>query len=87
MESDVPQDDGGLSGGALNAALANELGKLVADFTGRGATRSRAFVQHDVVVCVWRTVRPERSETSSPPARRTSSGGSATRYNAPWRRS
>ncbi len=41
-----------LSGGALNAALANELGKLVADFTGRGATKSRAFVHQDVVVCV-----------------------------------
>lgn len=41
-----------LSGGALNAALANELGKLVADFTGRGATKSRAFLHHDVVVCV-----------------------------------
>lgn len=42
-----------LSGGALNAALANELGKLIADFTGRGATRSRAFVQKDVVVCIF----------------------------------
>jgi uncharacterized protein YbcI len=41
-----------LSGGALNAALANELGKLIADFTGRGATKSRAFVQQDVVICV-----------------------------------
>lgn len=41
-----------LSGGALNAAIANELGKLIADFTGRGATKSRAFVQQDVVVCV-----------------------------------
>jgi uncharacterized protein YbcI len=41
-----------LSGGALNAALANELGKLIADFTGRGATKSRAFVHQDVVVCV-----------------------------------
>jgi uncharacterized protein YbcI len=41
------------SGGALNAALANELGKLIADFTGRGATRSRAFVHQDVVVCVF----------------------------------
>ena len=41
-----------LSGGALNAALANELGKLIADFTGRGATKSRAFVQQDLVVCV-----------------------------------
>lgn len=46
----VPGD--GLSGGALNAALANEIGKLVADFTGRGATRSRAFVHQDLVVCV-----------------------------------
>jgi uncharacterized protein YbcI len=41
-----------LSGGALNAALANEIGKLVADFTGRGATKSRAFIHQDVVVCL-----------------------------------
>jgi uncharacterized protein YbcI len=41
-----------LSGGALNAALANEIGKLVADFTGRGATKSKAFLQQDVVVCL-----------------------------------
>jgi uncharacterized protein YbcI len=41
-----------LTGGALNAALANELGKLIADFTGRGATRSRAFLHQDAVVCV-----------------------------------
>jgi uncharacterized protein YbcI len=36
----------------LNAALANEIGKVIADFSGRGATRSRAFVDQDVVVCV-----------------------------------
>ena len=42
-----------LAGGALNAALANEVGKLIADFTGRGATRSRAIVNHDLVVCVF----------------------------------
>jgi len=42
-----------LSGGALNAALANELGKLIADFTGRGAQRSRAFVHQDVVICLF----------------------------------
>jgi uncharacterized protein YbcI len=41
-----------LSGGALNAALANELGKLIADFTGRGAQRSRAFLHQDIVICV-----------------------------------
>jgi len=39
-------------GGRLNAALANEIGKLVADFTGRGATRSRAFLHQDLVVCL-----------------------------------
>ncbi len=38
--------------GPLNAALANEIGRLSAEFTGRGATRSRAFVEHDVVVCL-----------------------------------
>ncbi len=41
-----------LAGGALNAALANEIGRFIADFTGRGAQRSRAFVDQDVVVCV-----------------------------------
>jgi uncharacterized protein YbcI len=52
-----------LSGGALNAALANELGKIVADFTGRGATRSRAFIQQDLVVCVFEdgATRAERN--------------------------
>ncbi|MGO9958027.1 MAG: Na-translocating system protein MpsC family protein [Solirubrobacteraceae bacterium] len=48
----VPGPEERLSGGALNAALANELGKLVAEFTGRGPTRSRAFVQQDLVVCL-----------------------------------
>ncbi len=38
--------------GRINAALANEIGAYVAEFTGRGATRSRAFVDHDVVVCL-----------------------------------
>jgi len=51
------------SEGALNAALANELGKLIADFTGRGATRSRAFIDQDVVVCVFEdgATRAERT--------------------------
>ena len=43
---------GDLTPGQLNATLANEIGKLVADFAGRGATRSRAFVHDDVVVCL-----------------------------------
>lgn len=41
-----------LTAGQLNAALANEIGRFVAEFTGRGATRSRAFVRDDVVVCL-----------------------------------
>jgi uncharacterized protein YbcI len=44
--------DGGLSAGRLNAAIANEIGKLIADFAGRGATKSRAFIHDDVVVCL-----------------------------------
>jgi uncharacterized protein YbcI len=43
---------GELTPGQLNASLANEIGKMVADFAGRGATRSRAFVHDDVVVCL-----------------------------------
>ncbi len=41
-----------LSGGALNAALANEVGKLFAEFTGRGARKSRAFLYQDLVICL-----------------------------------
>jgi len=48
----VPGPEEHPTGGALNAALANEIGRLVADFTGRGAQRSRAFVYQDVVVCI-----------------------------------
>jgi uncharacterized protein YbcI len=44
--------DDSLTGGRLNAAIANEIGKQIADFTGRGATKSRAFLYHDVVVCL-----------------------------------
>ena len=46
----------GLSGevraGGLNAAIANEIGKLTRDFTGRGYEKSRAFITGDVVVCL-----------------------------------
>jgi uncharacterized protein YbcI len=41
-----------LAGGPLNAAIANEIGRLFAEFTGRGATKSRAFLHQDTVVCV-----------------------------------
>jgi uncharacterized protein YbcI len=63
MEPVLAGSDERLSGGALNAALANELGKLIADFTGRGATRSRAFVDQDMVVCVFEdgATRAERN--------------------------
>ena len=49
---DVGTSEGKLEGGRLNAALANEIGRVMADFTGRGATRSRAFIDQDVVVCL-----------------------------------
>jgi uncharacterized protein YbcI len=38
------------SSGQLGAAIANELGKMISEFVGRGATKSRAFVHNDVVV-------------------------------------
>jgi uncharacterized protein YbcI len=44
--------DDSLSSGRLGAAIANELGKLISEFVGRGATKSRAFVHNDVVVCL-----------------------------------
>jgi uncharacterized protein YbcI len=44
--------DDRLEGGRLNAALTNEIGRVIADFTGRGATKSRAFIDQDVVVCL-----------------------------------
>jgi uncharacterized protein YbcI len=44
--------DARLAKGPLNAAIANEIGKLVADFTGRGAAKSRAFIDQDILVCL-----------------------------------
>lgn len=44
--------DANQSAGRLNAAIANEVGKLIAEFAGRGATKSRAFIRDDVVVCL-----------------------------------
>jgi uncharacterized protein YbcI len=44
--------DDTLHGKALNAALADAVGHVVAEFTGRGASRTRAFVDGDIVVCL-----------------------------------
>lgn len=52
MEPDADAAGDRLAGGQLNAAIANELSKLMADFVGRGATKSRAFLGQDIVVCV-----------------------------------
>ncbi len=38
------------SSGQQAAAIANELGKMISEFVGRGATKSRAFVHNDIVV-------------------------------------
>jgi uncharacterized protein YbcI len=43
--------DGRSPAGPLNAAIADEISKLVAEFTGHEATGSRAFIDRDVVVC------------------------------------
>lgn len=52
-----------LGDGAVNLALANELSKLIADFTGRGASRSRAFINGDLVVLLLKdgATRGERN--------------------------
>ncbi len=52
MPTGMPGAGNGQTPGQLGAAIANEIGKLVADFAGRGATKSRAFVYEDVVVCL-----------------------------------
>jgi uncharacterized protein YbcI len=43
--------DGGSPAGPLNAAIAAEISKLVAEFTGHEATGAHAFIERDVVVC------------------------------------
>src|SRR4051794_25795934 len=39
-------------GGALNAAISRAVVRLVADSTGRGPTRSRTTIDHDLIVVV-----------------------------------
>jgi uncharacterized protein YbcI len=48
----MSQPDTRPSAGVINAAISNEVVRMVADFTGRGATKSRAFVHQDMVVCL-----------------------------------
>ena len=48
----MPRANQRLGAGELKSALANEVVRFVAEFTGRGATKSRAFVHGDVVVCL-----------------------------------
>lgn len=42
----------GALSGELNSAIANAVVGVLAEFTGRGPTRSRAFVHDDMVVCL-----------------------------------
>lgn len=76
-----------LSGGALIAGLANELGKLIADSTGRGAQRSRAFLHQDVVICVLEDGATNAEKNLAAAERPTSSGFSAMPCSARWRHS
>jgi len=48
----MTSSDGRIAEASLNAAIANEIGRLMAQFTGRGAPRSRAFIDQDVLVCL-----------------------------------
>ena len=56
-----------LKGGRLNAAIANEIGRIVADFTGRGPTKSRAFLHQDIALCLFEDsmTKAERSLVAS----------------------
>jgi uncharacterized protein YbcI len=47
---EVGSGSNSLSSGQLGAAIANELGKMISEFVGRGATKSRAFIHNDMVV-------------------------------------
>src|SRR6185503_4693653 len=40
------------AGGELNAEIANAVVGIIAEFTGHGPSRSRAFVHEEVVVCL-----------------------------------
>jgi uncharacterized protein YbcI len=51
-EANMAVPDAGPAQGQLNVAIANEIGKLVAEFTGRGSPKSRAFIDQNVVVCL-----------------------------------
>jgi uncharacterized protein YbcI len=49
----VDASETGPTVGQIGAQVANEVVRILAEFTGRGATRSRAFVHGDVVVCLY----------------------------------
>jgi uncharacterized protein YbcI len=41
-------------GGQLNAAISNRLVQLLSEYTGRGPTRARTYLNDSIVVCVLR---------------------------------
>ncbi len=71
--------------GPLNAAIANE--RIVADFTGRGATKSRAFLHQDVVVCLLEDGATRPRPSSSRPVATSWCAYNVTHCNVSWRRS
>jgi Na+-translocating membrane potential-generating system MpsC-like protein len=77
---------GEVRAGQLNAAIANEIGKLTADFTGRGSERSRAFITGDVVVCLLEN-GATRGEQNIAAAGRADVVRLVTSCSAPWRTS
>ena len=39
-------------GGHLNAAISNKLVQLMSEYTGRGPTKARTYINNDLVVCL-----------------------------------
>ncbi len=56
MTSPAPSQDGAtsLEGGQLDAAISNGLVQLLSEYTGRGPTRARTYLNGSMVVCVLR---------------------------------
>ncbi len=87
MGLDASCDGSAMVGAPLNGAIANELGKLVADFVGMGGTRSRAFISDDDVVFLLGDSATRVSATQSSPAVPILCGSGATSCSAQWRSS
>ena len=51
-ETDGRGEKDRLDGGQLSAAISNKVVQLMSEYTGRGPTRARTFINDSMVVCV-----------------------------------